>query len=154
MAYVALRRTKEQVEINLGLVDKSVEVRVVEFGAVIHKETHDVLYAFARSLFIELVNEAADKEKGGIQHHTAIFTMVLRVRQACCHASLVDPALLRRVEEIDAGIQDGRVDAADVGHVVSMLFGDEKLDVSIDAGGMTSGPSPKLEALLEGIKAM
>jgi hypothetical protein len=39
-----------------------------------------------------------------------------------------------------------------------MLFGEEKLDVSIDegevAGGLTSGPSPKMEALFEGIKAM
>jgi SWI/SNF-related matrix-associated actin-dependent regulator of chromatin subfamily A3 len=159
MAHVALRRTKEQVEVNLGLVDKSVEVRVVDFGAGVHKETHDVLYATARSLFVELVNEAADKEKGGIQHHTAIFTMVLRLRQACCHADLVDPALLRRVEEIDAGIKEGLFDAADVGHLVSMLFGEEKLDVPIDAGevagGMTSaGPSPKMEALFEGIKAM
>jgi SWI/SNF-related matrix-associated actin-dependent regulator of chromatin subfamily A3 len=134
MAHVALRRTKEQVEVNLGLVDKSVEVRVVDFGAGVHKETHDVLYATARSLFVELVNEAADKEKGGIQHHTAIFTMVLRLRQACCHADLVDPALLRRVVEIDAGIQEGLFDGADTGHVVSMLFGEEKLDVSIDEG--------------------
>jgi SWI/SNF-related matrix-associated actin-dependent regulator of chromatin subfamily A3 len=156
MAHVALRRTKEQV--NLGLVDKSVQVRVVDFGAGIHKKTHDVLYATARSLFVELVSEAADKEKGGIQHSTVIFTMVLRVRQACCHAGLVDPALLRRVEEIDAGIQDGRYEDADVSHLVSMLFGDEKLNVSIDeaklARDMTSGPSPKMDALLEGIKEM
>jgi hypothetical protein len=141
------------------LVDKSVQVRVVDFGEGVHKQTHDVLYATARSLFVELVNEAADKEKGGIQHWTAIFTMVLRVRQACCHAGLVDPALLRRVEEIDSGIQDGLFDAADVNRLVSMLFGDEQLNLSMDEGdvadGMTNaGPSPKMEALFKGIKAM
>jgi SNF2 family DNA or RNA helicase len=155
MAHVALRRTKEQVEANLGLVDKSVEVRVVNFGEGVHKQTNDVMYATARSLYLELVKEAADKESGGINHHTAIFTMVLRVRQACCHADLVDPALLRRVEEIDTGIKDGRFDAADVNHLVAMLFGDEQLNLSMDEDEVTSaGPSPKMEALFKGIKAM
>jgi hypothetical protein len=41
------------------------------------------------------VNEAGDKEAGGIQHSTAIFTMVLRFRQACCHAGLAEPVLKR-----------------------------------------------------------
>lgn len=158
MAHIALRRTKEQVDVNLDLVDKSVQVRVVDFAKGVHKTTHDVLYATARSLFAELVSEAAVKEKGGIQHNTAISTMVLRVCQACCHADLVDPAFLRRVKEIDAGIQDGIFDGSDVNHLVSMLFGDEKLNVSIDkgdvTGGMTSKSSPKIDALLEGIKKM
>jgi SWI/SNF-related matrix-associated actin-dependent regulator of chromatin subfamily A3 len=156
MAHVALRRTKEEVKVNLGLVDKLVEVRVVDFPEGIHKKTHDSLFAFARSLFVELVKEAADSEKGGIQHATTVFTMVLRVRQACCHAGLVDQALLRRIEEIAAGIEDGRFEEEDVSHLVSMLFGKDKLDVSIDdaelAGDMTSGP--KVDALLEGIKEM
>jgi SWI/SNF-related matrix-associated actin-dependent regulator of chromatin subfamily A3 len=156
MAHVALRRTKEQV--NLGLVDKSVEVRVVDFNAGIHKKTHDLLYATTRTLFVELLHRAADSEKGGLEHWTAIFTMVLRVRQACCHAGLVDPALLRRVEDIDAGIQDGRYKDGDIDRVVSMLFGDDKLTVSIDkdklAGGMTTWPSPKIDALLKAIKKM
>jgi SWI/SNF-related matrix-associated actin-dependent regulator of chromatin subfamily A3 len=155
MAHVALRRTKEQVEGKLGLVDKSIQVRVVDFGDGVHKQTYDVIYATARSLFVELVKEAADTDSGGTQHHTAIFTMVLRVRQACCHADLVDPALLRRVEEIDAGIKDGLFDAKAVNHLVSMLFGDEKLKVSMDEDEATSaGPSPKMEALFKGIKAM
>jgi SWI/SNF-related matrix-associated actin-dependent regulator of chromatin subfamily A3 len=156
MAHVALRRTKEQVEVDLDLVDKSVQVRVIDFGEGIHKKTHDALYATARSLFVKLVNKAANKEKGGIQHSTDIFTMILGVRQACCHADLVNPALLRRVEEIDAGIQDGSFDAADVSHLISMLFGDEKLDVSMDEGklALNSGPSPKIGALFEGIKEM
>jgi SNF2 family DNA or RNA helicase len=156
MAHVTLRRTKEQVKVNLGLVDKSIEVRVVDFPEGVHKKTHDALYVTARSLFVELVKEAADKDEGGIQHATFMFTMVLRLRQACCHAGLVDQALLRRIEEVDAGIQDGRFEEANVSHLVSMLFGDDKLDVSIDegkfAGDMTSGP--KIAALLEGIKEM
>jgi hypothetical protein len=52
------------------------------FGAGAHKETHDVLYATVRPCLWSLLTRLLDKEKGGIQHHTAIFTMVLRLRQA------------------------------------------------------------------------
>lgn len=87
MAYLALRRTKAQVHSTIKLVDKTVEDRILVFSGGVHKETHDVLFTTARAAFLGCLRDHGID--GVLKNYMAFFELLLRVRQACCHAGLV-----------------------------------------------------------------
>jgi SNF2 family DNA or RNA helicase len=86
MGEVALRRTKLQVEKAIQLVEKTVEIRKVTFTPGAHFDAHEMLYTTARTVFIGLL---ATGGHNVFRNFYAIFALVLRVRQACCHRELI-----------------------------------------------------------------
>jgi hypothetical protein len=86
MVYIALRRKKSEVESTIQLVSKDVQHRYITFPEGDHKTIHDVLFASARSAFLGLLSLGDDKVAGNFM---ALLELLLRVRQACCHADLV-----------------------------------------------------------------
>ena len=86
MAHVALRRSKAKVENTIELVEKTLQKRLVRFPEGTHKTVHDVLYQTARTAFVGLLSRGDDF---ALSKMMALIELVLRVRQACCHAALV-----------------------------------------------------------------
>jgi SNF2 family DNA or RNA helicase len=69
------------------MVTKSVEQRLVKFvHNNAHQVVHDALYESARCLFIEIVRT---DEQAVLNNYTAFLELILRIRQSCCHASLI-----------------------------------------------------------------
>lgn len=111
MAHVALRRKKETVMKNIQLVDKTITLQLIHFiPESDHYETYQVLYNTARSYFIRLLN---DKDKKAVfAHFMELLALVLRIRQACCHMSLIPEDYRQRariqLEQIKKGGKLGR----------------------------------------------
>ena len=59
MGEIALRRTKDQVEKAIQLVEKTVEIRKVTFTPGAHFDAHEMLYTTARTAFIGLLATGA-----------------------------------------------------------------------------------------------
>jgi SNF2 family DNA or RNA helicase len=149
MAHVALRRTKEGVNLPHLLVKKTVEICSVDFEEGIHKQTHDVLYTVARAVYLDLVEEAAASETG-ITHNAFIFGLVHYLRIACCHAGLVDAELVERANMIP--IREGHLAGQAVEEVVEHLAGRGSL--LKDVSRKYAASSPKINALLESFNKM
>jgi SWI/SNF-related matrix-associated actin-dependent regulator of chromatin subfamily A3 len=86
MVYIALRRKKSEVESTIKLVSKDVQYRFITFPEGDHKTIHDVLFVSARSAFLGLLRLGDDQV---VSNFMALLELLLRVRQACCHAELV-----------------------------------------------------------------
>jgi SNF2 family DNA or RNA helicase len=86
MVYIALRRKKSEVESTIQLVSKEVQYRYITFPEGDHKTIHDVLFASARNAFLGLLRLGDDEVANNFM---ALLELLLRVRQACCHADLV-----------------------------------------------------------------
>jgi SNF2 family DNA or RNA helicase len=84
MVYIALRRKKVDVESTIQLVSKDVQHRYITFPEGDHKTIHDVLFASAQSAFLGQLSSGKAEKK-----YMALLELLLRVRQACCHADLV-----------------------------------------------------------------
>jgi SWI/SNF-related matrix-associated actin-dependent regulator of chromatin subfamily A3 len=92
MVYIALRRKKSEVESTIKLVSKDVQQRYITFPEGDHKTIHDVLFVSARSAFLGLLRLGDDQV---VNNFMALLELLLRVRQACCHAELVPVSHLR-----------------------------------------------------------
>jgi SNF2 family DNA or RNA helicase len=150
MAHVALRRTKEGVNLPHLLVKKTVEIYSVDFEEGIHKHTHEALHSVARAVLLDLV-EQADASETGIKHNTFVFGLVHYLRIACCHAGLVDATLVERAETIL--IRGGHLAGQAVEDVVQHLA--ERGSLLKDVNRKYAAPSsPKINALLEYINEM
>jgi hypothetical protein len=86
MVYIALRRNKSEVESTIKLVSKDVQHRHVTFPEGDHKTIHDVLFSAAQSAFMGLLRLG---EEQVTDNFMKLLELLLRVRQACCHAELV-----------------------------------------------------------------
>jgi hypothetical protein len=86
MGQITLRRTKDQVEKAIQLVEKTVEIRKITFTPGAHFDIHEMLYTTARTAFIGLLATGAENV---FRNFYALFALVLRVRQACCHGELI-----------------------------------------------------------------
>jgi SWI/SNF-related matrix-associated actin-dependent regulator of chromatin subfamily A3 len=98
MAYVALRRTKAQVHSTIKLVSKTVEDRILDFPDGIHKDIHDKLYMAAKAVFLGFLRQ--QNEDGIIGNYMQFLVLILRVRQACCHAGLVPADYIENAEHV------------------------------------------------------
>lgn len=160
LIYVALRRTKAIVP-NLKMADKTVQVCEVPFPEDSqHKDVHDVLYLAARSAFEASINgagkEYTESEEGVTKHaQSAMFSLLLRVRQACADGRLVSAAHFQAADEVIRSMKDedgcvrklsARMGNEMLSHLQSTEKSDERLDVA--------GKGPKIEMLLHTIKQM
>jgi SNF2 family DNA or RNA helicase len=96
MGQIALRRTKDQVEKAIQLVEKTVEIRKVAFTPGTHFDIHEMLYQTARTAFIGLLSTGAANV---FRNFYALFALVLRVRQACCHGELIPLEYRDKIKE-------------------------------------------------------
>jgi SNF2 family DNA or RNA helicase len=100
MAHVALRRTKNLVKDMIKLVKKTVEVRTISWPEGWHKDVHDALYEAARSVFMSFLMAGSKGESLLLNNYMVFIEVVLRVRQSCCHASLVPEERREAASEI------------------------------------------------------
>jgi SNF2 family DNA or RNA helicase len=107
MSQLALRRTKAEVESMIQLVEKTVEIRIVSFPEGWHKQLHDEFYETCRTAFIGLL---AAGGKSVYQNFFALFGLVLRVRQACCHGGLIPYDYRQRIRMMWEEFQNVDVD--------------------------------------------
>lgn len=84
MAHVALRRSKASA--NIQLVEKEVQLRSITFPQDAHKEVYDALFGTFRLAFQAVLQ---DGDNTVLKNYTSIFEKLLRMRQACCSATLV-----------------------------------------------------------------
>lgn len=130
MAYVALRRKKESVLEEIQLVDKSVLATRIQFDPDSdHCQTYEVLYNTVRAYFVKLLN---DKDKSLVfQHWMEIISLVLRIRQACVHMSLVPEEYRRRahlqLEHLKKSTGLGREEGEQLLEFLKGAFGDAPL---------------------------
>lgn len=87
LAYVALRRSKALVNINL--VEKEVKLCTVTFPEGSHKNVYDALFGTFRLAFQAVLMDGEDGESNVLNNCTSVFEMFLRIRQSCCSATLV-----------------------------------------------------------------
>jgi DNA repair protein RAD5 len=122
MSQITLRRTKKVANINM--VGKEYHLRRVDFVEGDHKNIHDVLYYTAQVTFDAVVREADYDEPEGTPL-TAMFEMVLRVRQACCSGELIPKERYIRAAEIAADLQtrDGKISATEGFRLLNALQG-------------------------------
>lgn len=122
MSQITLRRTKNVA--NIKMVGKEHHLRRVEFVEGDHKNIHDVLYYTAQVTFGAVVRETDYDEPEGTPL-TAMFEMVLRVRQACCSGELIPKERYIRAAEIAADLQtrDGKISAAEGYRLLNALQG-------------------------------
>ena len=122
MSQITLRRTKNVA--NIKMVGKEHHLRRVDFVEGDHKNIHDVLYYTAQVTFGAVVRETDYDEPEGTPL-TAMFEMVLRVRQACCSGELIPKERYIRAAEIAADLQtrDGKISAAEGFRLLNALQG-------------------------------
>lgn len=173
MSAIAIRRTKEEVDGEIQLLEQSVQIRKIPFPeSCEHQEINHMLYHTCRTAFLAL-SKSDGCSIGGKAF--LLLGMVLRVRQSCCDASLV-PACVR--EEVASLWEDFRyVIVEDLSKEEGMVLFEKLLDALAvakakieiaKAESMTEeedindfdqtrsdfGRSPKVEALMDAISEM
>lgn len=164
LAYTALRRTKDVA--NIELVKKTVQICHVDFPDGEHKKIHDAMFLSAQSAFEGSINGAGKEytENGeGVDavSHQAMFEMLLRVRQACCHGNLVPKDRYERAAAIMNQLtnEDGsrkKLTAAEGNRLIDQLQigdNDDTKPTAINTG-KDIGHSPKMIAILNTIEEM
>lgn len=151
----ALRRTKDVLEKAIKLPPKTVTMLAVPFEEdSIHKTVHDVIYEVARMVLVELFE--SDQEERIAQSFKFLMVLLLRVRQSCCHASLVPIECRDRARELydDLQANGGILDPDEAVSVLGRLVGGTKEEqVSSPssrsvASSSSMDMSPKIAALL------
>jgi hypothetical protein len=88
-------------------VPKEVTIRTLKWSEDAHKSIHDALYKSARAAFIGLLHSGSQTV---FRNFHALLTLVLRVRQSCCHGGLVPPEAVAVAEEICRDVENGDID--------------------------------------------
>lgn len=103
MAYVALRRNKHEVDKEIDLVDKEVQLRLITFPAESeHKKNYDILFTTARGYFLSVLGQG---ESEVFLRFMELLALVLRIRQSCCHFCLVPEDYRERAAEMCGKIE-------------------------------------------------
>eukprot|EP00977_Amphora_coffeiformis_P014894 scaffold4244_cov167-Amphora_coffeaeformis.AAC.7 len=97
MAYITLRRKKDAVASAVKLVERTIYVTPVTFPDGHHKDIHDVLYNSAKALLIKMFSLGEDVVLGNYMH---FIVLILRVRQAACHARLIPDECTEQAKEV------------------------------------------------------
>lgn len=85
MGFVSLRRNKQNV--NIQLVEKTVQLCSVEFQDDAHKKVYDALFGTLRVAMQAILNEGDGSQ--AFKNYSSIFEKLLRLRQSCCSGMLV-----------------------------------------------------------------
>jgi hypothetical protein len=99
LAYVALRRTKNIVQGHLTIAGKIIQICSVDFPDGEHKLIHNVLFLAAQSAFEASLNNSGEEGEGR-KANQAMFSLLLRVRQACAPCDLVSSAHFQAASEV------------------------------------------------------
>jgi hypothetical protein len=151
LVYVALRRTKNIVQ-GLNIAEKKIQICSVDFPDGEHKRIHDVLFLAAQAAFEASLNGSGEEGEGR-KANQAMFSLLLRVRQACASSDLVSSAHFQAASEVmgtmtardELTVQDG-LDMIDHLQNAKSEKDDERLKVQ--------GHSPKIIELLSIITTM
>lgn len=165
LGYVALRRNKNGID--LELATKTVNVSHVDFpeGPNPHRYIHDVLYTVAHAAFEASINgkgkEYTESEAGiSATASQALFEFLLRVRQSCCDGRLIPSDRFLKAEQVMKKItlEDGRLKnltAKEGNRIIDFLMnanGDESEEATTSVvPGQIKEHSPKINALLSAI---
>jgi len=133
MAYITLRRKKDAVANSVQLVERTVHVTPVAFSDGQHKIVHDALYDSARAILIRMLSFGEDVV---LDNYMDFLALILRVRQAACHTSLIPPGCAERATKVLDIIRQKAVrEEIDVEEVEELLDrlrgafeGDEKVE--------------------------
>jgi SWI/SNF-related matrix-associated actin-dependent regulator of chromatin subfamily A3 len=90
MAHLSLRRTKDC----LDLVEKTVELRKVEFGSSPHSRIHDILFNSVKHVF------SAMEDTTAMKNYMMILEALTRIRQACVSGCLVPKERIELAEKV------------------------------------------------------
>lgn len=164
MGAIAIRRTKNEVDGEIQLPEKSVQIRKVSStDSCEHKQINEMLYDTCRTAFLATLT-GDDGEKFG-RKAFSLLGMVLRVRQSCCDANLVPPEVRDEVALLWEEFRD--VDVLNLSEHEGMELYDKLLSslaaakAKIALRGQDSAPSkpsfgrsPKVQALLDAITEM
>ena len=85
-SFCAFRRTKDHVKDVVQLPRKVVVRALVDFGEGAHATNHSIFYDTLRAILRKILSNDREKTKGGV---ALLFTMLIRIKQSCCHAELV-----------------------------------------------------------------
>jgi DNA repair protein RAD5 len=88
-------------------VPKEVTIRTLKWSDDAHQSIHDALYESARAAFIGLLHSGSQTV---FRNFYALLTLVLRVRQSCCHGGLVPAEAVAVAEEICRDVDNGAID--------------------------------------------
>lgn len=150
MSYVALRRTKNVTDISLPPMEA--QLRHVDFYDGTHKELYESLYSTTQAVFESALQEGDD----GSLPQQFLFEQLLRVRQACCHGSLIPRSRAEKAHILFAEIAvQGPAFLRTSDGEAAMLALSENDGAGTDSGEVDEfGPSPKIDALLDAIGEM
>lgn len=165
LGYVALRRTKNGMD--LELATKTVNVSHIDFpeGANPHRYIHDVLYTVAHASFEASINgkgKEYTESEGGISATAsqALFEFLLRVRQSCCDGRLIPSDRFLKAEQVMKTItlEDGRMKnltAKEGNRIIDFLMSakdDDNAEATTSiAPDNIKEHSPKINALLSAL---
>lgn len=87
MGFVSLRRSKENVNMEIKMVEKDVQLCRVEFPQDLHKNVYDALFGTIKVAMEAILNEGDGSQ--ALKHYSSIFEKLLRLRQACCSGTMI-----------------------------------------------------------------
>lgn len=169
MAYVTLRRRKDMVAGCVKLVKRTVKIEAIPFDDGPHKALHDVLYMSGKyqtpptvvslfSLYEKALTHVSNQTTARalldhffmlgddvvVQNYMHFIALILRVRQASCHASLVPPECKEKAEQILGTIQEKGTREMDIEEAEKLLI---KLQGAFEGGEIFDKCAVCLEAL-------
>ncbi len=168
MGAIAIRRTKKEVDQDIKLPEKNIQVRKIAFPEFCgHKQINETFYRICRAAFIANTSSDDGQFSGD---YARLFGMVMRIRQSCCDASLIPTEVQEEVASVweayrnvdidDLNTEDGmRLSEKLVGalHVAKERIEAAKKDgmnVVDNQSKSSFGRSPKVQAVLDAITEM
>lgn len=167
MGEVSLRRTKKNVQLNLP--PRTQMLKKVPFPEGEHKLIHDALYDTAKVAFAAVVSDESDSSACK-EARKKLFGLVMRIRQACCSATLLSDRHRRKLKGFSQKLKSYDLTCLSPESGAELLIAlsrcvmdsnqEEVPNRHEDEVESTStedvyvGPSPKIQALLHSIKSM
>lgn len=160
MAHVSLRRTKLNTALNLP--NKTKIVLQVAFPDGAHKDVHDALYSTVQKGFAGLLAHSRDesddakKQRGkGTKH---MFLLVLRIRQACCSASLLSTSQQEQIRALAKGLEEfdslSPSEGLQLLEMLAVATSSAVTKTDNEGNAMMSDESPKMAALMAAMRDM
>jgi hypothetical protein len=147
--FCAFRRTKDHVKKAVALPSRVINRVLVDFGEGAHATNHDMFYETLRAVLHKLLDPvtSSDEKKGGVR---LLFTMLIRIKQSCCHAELIPEAV--RDQALVA--YEHRTTIDNTMTLLDMMKTPDDIDKTSKFGPDFDPLSPKIVALLEQIALM
>jgi hypothetical protein len=148
-SFCAFRRTKDHVKKAVALPNKMIDRVLVDFGEGTHATNHDMFYDTLRAILHKLldVNTPSEEKKGGVR---LLFTMLVRIKQSCCHAELI-PKAVRDQALVAYELRDKMDNPM---QLLELMKTPDDVDKTLRLGPDFDPRSPKIVALLEQIAIM